>query len=35
LNLRELIAAIYQRGGGVYTWEMLTMKLAGQLARLL
>ncbi|MFJ2983999.1 MULTISPECIES: HDOD domain-containing protein [unclassified Pseudomonas] len=34
LNLRELIAAIYQLGGGVYSREILAMNLAGQLARL-
>lgn len=34
LKLRELIAAIYQLGGGVYSREMLTMSLAGQMARL-
>jgi HD-like signal output (HDOD) protein len=34
LNLRELIAAIYQLGGGVYSLEILAMNLAGQLSRL-
>ncbi|CAI3791525.1 Regulator of RpoS [Pseudomonas sp. MM221] len=34
LALRELIAAIYQLGGGVYSREILAMNLAGQLARL-
>ncbi|WP_145184054.1 response regulator [Pseudomonas sp. URMO17WK12:I11] len=34
LSLRELIAAIYQLGGGVYSREILAMNLAGQLARL-
>jgi HD-like signal output (HDOD) protein len=34
LNLRELIAAVYQLGGGVYSREILAMNLAGQLARL-
>lgn len=34
LNLRELIAAVYQLGGGVYSREILAMSLAGQLARL-
>ncbi|MBF8748690.1 response regulator [Pseudomonas putida] len=34
LSLRELIAAIYQLGGGVYSREILVMNLAGQLARL-
>ncbi|MBA1202240.1 response regulator [Pseudomonas capeferrum] len=34
LKLRELIAAIYQLGGGVYSREILAMSLAGQLARL-
>jgi len=34
LGLRELIAAIYQLGGGVYSREILAMNLAGQLARL-
>ncbi|MCW2268751.1 DNA-binding response regulator MtrA [compost metagenome] len=34
LELRELIAAIYQLGGGVYSREALVMNLAGQLARL-
>lgn len=34
LGLRELIAAIYQLGGGVYSREMLAMNLAGQLSRL-
>jgi len=34
LELRELIAAVYQLGGGVYSREALVMNLAGQLARL-
>ncbi|MGV5528400.1 HDOD domain-containing protein [Pseudomonas sp. XP1] len=34
LGLRELIAAIYQLGGGVYSREILAMNLAGQLVRL-
>lgn len=34
LELRELIAAIYGLGGGVYSRELLAMNLAGQLARL-
>ncbi|WP_449430640.1 HDOD domain-containing protein [Pseudomonas putida] len=34
LALRELVAAIYQLGGGVYSREILAMNLAGQLARL-
>ena len=34
LALRELIAAIYRLGGGVYSREILAMNLAGQLARL-
>lgn len=34
LALRELIAAIYKLGGGVYSREILAMNLAGQLARL-
>ncbi|WP_460422953.1 HDOD domain-containing protein [Pseudomonas sp. ZL2] len=34
LELRELIAAIYQLGGGVYSRDALVMNLAGQLARL-
>ncbi|MCO7593460.1 MULTISPECIES: response regulator [Pseudomonas] len=34
LSLHELIAAIYQLGGGVYSREILAMNLAGQLARL-
>ena len=34
LNLRELIASVYQLGGGVYSREILAMNLAGQLARL-
>ncbi|TLP58281.1 MULTISPECIES: response regulator [Pseudomonas] len=34
LSLRELIAAVYQLGGGVYSREILAMNLAGQLARL-
>ncbi|HDS1681326.1 TPA: response regulator [Pseudomonas putida] len=34
LSLRELIAAIYQLGGGVYSREILALNLAGQLARL-
>ncbi|PVZ12626.1 HD-like signal output (HDOD) domain, no enzymatic activity [Pseudomonas sp. URIL14HWK12:I9] len=35
LQLRELIAAIYQLSGGVYSQYMLVMNLAGQLARAL
>ncbi|WP_294339614.1 response regulator [Pseudomonas sp.] len=34
LSLRELIAAIYQLGGGVYSREILALNLAGQVARL-
>lgn len=34
LELRELIAAIYQLGGGVYSREALVMNMAAQLARL-
>lgn len=34
LTLRELIAAVYALGGGVYSREILAMSLAGQLARL-
>ncbi|ALI01672.1 HDOD domain-containing protein [Pseudomonas sp. FW306-02-F02-AA] len=34
LELRELIAAVYQLGGGVYSREALVMNLAAQLARL-
>ncbi len=34
LELRELIAAAYQLGGGVYSREALVMNLAAQLARL-
>jgi len=34
LTLRELIAAVYALGGGVYSREILAMNLAGQLARL-
>ncbi|MDF0734156.1 response regulator [Pseudomonas entomophila] len=34
LSLRELIAAVYQLGGGVYSREILAMNLAGQLSRL-
>lgn len=34
LELRELIASIYQLGGGVYSREALVMNLAAQLARL-
>jgi len=34
LELRELIAAVYQLGGGVYSREALAMNLAGQMARL-
>lgn len=34
LSLRELVAAIYQLGGGVYSREILAMNLAGQLSRL-
>ncbi|MBA1198404.1 response regulator [Pseudomonas plecoglossicida] len=33
LPLRELIAAVYALGGGVYSREILAMSLAGQLAR--
>lgn len=33
LLLRELIAAVYALGGGVYSREILAMSLAGQLAR--
>ena len=35
LGLRELIAAVYRLGGGVYGQEMLVMSLAGELGRLL
>jgi HD-like signal output (HDOD) protein/CheY-like chemotaxis protein len=34
LELRELIAAVYQLGGGVYSREALVMNIAAQLARL-
>lgn len=34
LELRELIAAVYQYNTGVYTREVLAMNLAGQMARL-
>lgn len=34
LELRELIASVYQLGGGVYSREALVMNLAAQLARL-
>jgi len=34
LELRQLIAGIYQLGGGVYGRDTLAMNLAGQLARL-
>lgn len=34
LELRELIAAVYQLGGGVYSREALVMSIAAQLARL-
>ncbi|MFW0758644.1 HDOD domain-containing protein [Pseudomonas sp. H11T01] len=34
LELRELIAAVYQLGGGVYSREALVMKISAQLARL-
>ena len=34
LALRELIAAVYQLGGGVYSREALALNLAAQLARL-
>jgi HD-like signal output (HDOD) protein/CheY-like chemotaxis protein len=34
LELRELIAAVYQYNTGVYTREVLVMNLAGQMARL-
>ena len=34
LELRELIAAVYQLGGGVYSREALVMHMAAQLARL-
>ncbi|WP_248797928.1 HDOD domain-containing protein [Pseudomonas sp. MWU13-2105] len=34
LELRELIAAVYQLGGGVYSREALVMNLAAQMARL-
>ncbi|PWB30669.1 histidine kinase [Pseudomonas sp. SDI] len=34
LELRELIASVYQLGGGVYQREDLVMNLSGQLARL-
>ena len=34
LELRELIASIYQLGGGVYSREALVMNMAAQMARL-
>ncbi|WP_259648312.1 HDOD domain-containing protein, partial [Pseudomonas syringae] len=34
LELRELIAAVYQYNTGIYTREVLAMNLAGQMARL-
>ncbi|NBA98273.1 HDOD domain-containing protein [Pseudomonas sp. R5(2019)] len=34
LELRELIAAVYQLGGGVYSRDELAMNLAAQMARL-
>jgi HD-like signal output (HDOD) protein len=34
LELRELIAAVYQFGGGVYSREALVMNMAAQMARL-
>ncbi|UVJ43898.1 response regulator [Pseudomonas sp. LS1212] len=34
LELRELIAAVYQLGGGVYSRDALAMNLAAQMARL-
>lgn len=34
LELRELIAAVYRLGGGVYSREALVMNMAAQLARL-
>jgi HD-like signal output (HDOD) protein/ActR/RegA family two-component response regulator len=34
LALRELIAAVYQLGGGVYSREALVMNMAAQMARL-
>jgi HD-like signal output (HDOD) protein len=34
LELRELIAAVYQLGGGVYSREALVLNMAAQLARL-
>ena len=34
LELRELIAAVYQLGGGVYSREALVMNMAASLARL-
>jgi HD-like signal output (HDOD) protein/CheY-like chemotaxis protein len=34
LELRELIAAVYQLGGGVYSREALVMNMAAQMARL-
>jgi len=34
IELRELIAAVYQLGGGVYSREALVMNMAAQLARL-
>ncbi|PAV73834.1 hypothetical protein WR25_22716 [Diploscapter pachys] len=33
-RMLELIAAVYQLGGGVYSREILAMNLAGQLSRL-
>ncbi|MGB8971034.1 MAG: histidine kinase, partial [Pseudomonas capeferrum] len=34
LELRELIAAVYHLGGGVYSREALVMNMAAQMARL-
>lgn len=34
MELRELIAAIYHLGGGVYSREALVMNMAAQMARL-
>jgi HD-like signal output (HDOD) protein/ActR/RegA family two-component response regulator len=34
LELRELVAAVYQLGGGVYSRDALAMHLAGQMARM-
>ena len=34
LELRELIASVYQLGGGVYSREALVMNMAAQMARL-